>query len=88
MGAHLPRNSFRYAARQDRGKVAELLKPVCTAPTEEAVLERLAEFAEAWGRKYPALVPLRENTWFATTFHGPAPDSPSVTLTTLDAPPS
>ncbi len=66
-------HSFRYAARQDRGKVAELLKSVCTAPTEEAPLERLAESAEVWDRKYPAIVPLRKNTWFATTFHGPPP---------------
>ncbi|MEV2236393.1 hypothetical protein AB0H69_48805 [Streptomyces phaeochromogenes] len=27
--------------------------PVYTAPTEEA-LDRFAEFADAWGRKYPA----------------------------------
>lgn len=32
---HLLRNSFSYAARQDRDKIAKLLKPVCTAPTEE-----------------------------------------------------
>jgi hypothetical protein len=24
---------------------------VCTAPTEEAALDRFAEFADAWGRK-------------------------------------
>ncbi|MBN3933321.1 transposase, partial [Streptomyces verrucosisporus] len=59
---HLLRNSFRYAARQDWDKIAKLLKPVSppqaggtpTAPTEEAALERFAEFAETWGRKYPA----------------------------------
>lgn len=37
--AHLRRNSFRYAARQDWDKTAKLLKPVCTAPTEEADLD-------------------------------------------------
>ncbi|MFF3365237.1 IS256 family transposase [Streptomyces misionensis] len=61
---HLLRNSFRYAARQDWDKIAKLLKPVYTAPTEEAALERFAEFADAWGRKYPAIVKLWENASF------------------------
>jgi putative transposase len=68
---HLLRNSFRYAARQDWDKIAKLLKPVSppqaggtpTAPTEDAALERFAEFADAWGRKYPAIVKLWENAW-------------------------
>ncbi|GGT57250.1 hypothetical protein GCM10010271_71220 [Streptomyces kurssanovii] len=60
---HLLRNSLRYAARQDWDKIAKLLKPVYTAPTEEAALERFAEFADAWGRKYPAIVKLWENAW-------------------------
>lgn len=45
------------------GTRAKLLKPVYTAPTEEAALERFAEFADAWGRKYPAIVKLWENAW-------------------------
>ncbi|WP_329416861.1 IS256 family transposase [Streptomyces sp. NBC_00704] len=60
---HLIRASFRYAARQDWDKVAKALKPVYTAPTEEAALERFVEFTEAWGRKYPAIVRLWENAW-------------------------
>jgi hypothetical protein len=36
---HLLRNSFRYAARQDWDKLAKLLKPAYTAPTEEAALK-------------------------------------------------
>jgi transposase-like protein len=60
---HLLRNSFRYAARQDWGKIAGLLKPVYTAPTEEAALDRFAEFADAWDRKYPAIVKLWESAW-------------------------
>src|SRR4051812_35148644 len=55
---HLLRNSFRYAARQDWDKIAKALKPVYTAPTEDAATERFLEFAEAWGRKYPAIVKL------------------------------
>ncbi|UGY93934.1 IS256 family transposase [Streptomyces gobiensis] len=60
---HLMRNSFRYAARQDWDKIAKVLKPVYTAPTEEAALDRFAEFAEVWGKKYPAIVRLWENAW-------------------------
>jgi hypothetical protein len=60
---HLLRNSFRYAARQDWDKIAKVLKPLYTAPTEEAALDRFAEFAAAWGKKYPAIVRLWENAW-------------------------
>jgi putative transposase len=60
---HLIRNSFRYAARQDWDKIAKALKPVYTASTESAALERWLEFAEAWGTKYPAIVRLWENAW-------------------------
>lgn len=60
---HLLRNSFRYAARQDWDKIAKALKPVYTAPTEDAATERFMEFADAWGKKYPAIVKLWENAW-------------------------
>ncbi|MCX4471317.1 IS256 family transposase [Micromonospora sp. NBC_01655] len=60
---HLLRNSFRYAARQDWDKIAKALKPVYTAATEDAATERFLEFAETWGRKYPAIVRLWENAW-------------------------
>lgn len=60
---HLLRNSFRYAARQDWAEVAKMLKPVYTAPSEEAALERFSEFADVWGGKYPAIVKLWENAW-------------------------
>ncbi|WP_330351376.1 IS256 family transposase [Streptomyces sp. NBC_00582] len=60
---HLLRNSFRYAARQDWDKVAGALKPVYTAPSEDAATERFLEFQEAWGRKYPAIVKLWSDAW-------------------------
>ena len=60
---HLLRASFRYAARQDWDKIAKALRPVYTAPTEDAALERFLEFTEAWGTKYPAVVRLWENAW-------------------------
>ncbi|MBB5999969.1 transposase-like protein [Streptomonospora salina] len=60
---HLLRNSFRYAARADWEKIAATLRPVYTAPTEEAALERFTEFAATWGEKYPAVVKLWESAW-------------------------
>jgi transposase-like protein len=60
---HLLRASFRYAARQHWDAIARALKPVYTAPTESAALERFLEFAEAWGGRYPAIVKLWKNAW-------------------------
>jgi transposase-like protein len=60
---HLLRNSFRYAGRQHWDAIAKALKPVYTAATESAAMERFLEFAEVWGARYPAIVRLWENTW-------------------------
>jgi len=60
---HLLRNSFRYASRRDWPQLAKDLKPVYTAPTEAAALDRLADFAERWEARYPAIVKLWENAW-------------------------
>ncbi|MEU9890940.1 IS256 family transposase [Sphaerisporangium sp. NPDC051011] len=60
---HLLRASFRYAGRQHWDAIAKALRPVYTAPTEAAALERFMEFAEAWGGRYPAIVKLWEDAW-------------------------
>lgn len=60
---HLLRASFRYASRAHWDAIARALKPVYTAATEAAALERFLEFAETWGSKYPAIVRLWENAW-------------------------
>lgn len=60
---HLLRDSFRYAGRQHWDAIAKALKPVYTAPTEAAARERFAEFVEAWGTRYPAIVRLWDNAW-------------------------
>jgi transposase-like protein len=60
---HLLRNSFRYASRRDWPQIAKDLKPVYTAPTEAAALDRLAEFAARWEARYPAIVGLWESAW-------------------------
>jgi putative transposase len=60
---HLLRNSFRYASRKDWPAIARDLKPVYTAATEQAALDRFAEFSDAWESKYPAIVRLWTNAW-------------------------
>jgi transposase-like protein len=60
---HLLRNSFRYASRKDWTAIAKDLKPVYTAATEQAALDRFAEFSTTWESKYPAIVRLWTNAW-------------------------
>ena len=60
---HLLRNSFRYASKRDWPAIARDLKPIYTAATEAAALERFAEFAGTWEGKYPAIVKLWEKAW-------------------------
>jgi putative transposase len=60
---HLIRNSFRYASRKDWTAVAKDLKPIYTAPTEAAALDRFAEFSGRWEARYPGIVRLWENAW-------------------------
>jgi putative transposase len=60
---HLIGNSFRYASRKDWPAIAKDLKPIYTAPSEAAALEALADFAERWESRYPAIVKLWESAW-------------------------
>jgi transposase-like protein len=60
---HLIRASLRYASKADWGIVAKELKPVYTAPTEQAALDAFAEFSAKWEAKYPAIVRLWTNAW-------------------------
>jgi transposase-like protein len=60
---HLLRNSFRYASRRDWDKIAKDLRPIYTAATEAAALDRFAEFSEKWEARYPAIIRLWENAW-------------------------
>jgi transposase-like protein len=60
---HLLRNTFRYVPRQHWQALAEALKPIYTAATEAAALERWLEVADTWGTRYPAIVRLWENAW-------------------------
>ncbi|WP_344922629.1 IS256 family transposase, partial [Plantactinospora mayteni] len=60
---HLLRNSFKYASRKDWTAIAAGLRPVYTAPTEQAALDRFAEFSAVWETRYPAIIRLWTNAW-------------------------
>jgi len=60
---HLIRNTFRYASRKYWDQIARDLRPVYTAATEAESRARFTEFAERWGRLYPAITKLWENAW-------------------------
>jgi putative transposase len=61
---HLIRASMRFVSYTDRKAVAALLRPIYTAPDEDAALAALSAFADcALGRKYPAAVGSWESAW-------------------------
>jgi putative transposase len=60
---HLLRNSFRYASKKDWSTLAKDLKPVYTAPSEQAALDRFADFSGKWEKRYPAIIRLWTNAW-------------------------
>jgi putative transposase len=60
---HLLRNSFRYASKKDWPALAKDLKPVYTAPSESAALDRFAEFSDKWESRYPAITKLWTDAW-------------------------
>ena len=60
---HLLRNSFRYASKRDWPELAKDLKPVYTAPSAQAALDRFAEFSDKWERRYPAIIRLWTDAW-------------------------
>jgi transposase-like protein len=60
---HLIRNTFRYASRRDWEAMAKDLRPVYTAPTEQAAQARYDEFAQRWATQYPAISTLWQRAW-------------------------
>jgi transposase-like protein len=60
---HLIRNTFRYASRKYWDQIAHDLRPVYTAATEAEARLRFEEFAEKWGKPYPAITKLWQNAW-------------------------
>jgi putative transposase len=60
---HLIRNTFRYASRKYWDQIGHDLRPVYTAANEAEARARFAEFADKWGKPYPAIRRLWENAW-------------------------
>lgn len=80
---HQIRNSIRYVSYKDLKKVTSDLKPIYTAPTEDAALEGLDQFEATWGGKYPLIVRSWRSNWveIATFFKYP-PEIRKIIYTT------
>ena len=57
------RNTFCYASRKYWDQIGHDLRPVYTAATETEARARFVDFADKWGRPYPAIRRLWENAW-------------------------
>ena len=70
---HQIRNSIRYVSYKDTKKLLANLKPVYTAPSEDAALAALDDFEKIWGTKYPLVVQSWRRNWgeIATFFKYP-----------------
>ena len=80
---HLLRASFRYAAWDTRSKIAAGLRPIYTAPSQDAAAEALDEFEAEWGTRYPAIVRLWRDSWEVfTPFLAYPPELRRVVYTT------
>ena len=60
---HLIRNTFRLSSRKDWDPIKRAIKPIYTAVNATAARAAFDEFAETWGRRYPAIVRLWDNAW-------------------------
>ncbi|MBW3087124.1 IS256 family transposase IS1554 [Austwickia sp. TVS 96-490-7B] len=59
---HLIRNTFRYASRKYWDAMSKDMKPIYTAPTTAAARDQFEELTEKWGKPYPAIMRLWQNT--------------------------
>lgn len=60
---HLLRNSFGYASKRHWPEIAVNLRPVYQAATTADAERAFEEFAEKWGKSYPAIIRLWGNAW-------------------------
>ena len=60
---HLVRHSLRFVPWKDRKEVAADLKAIYRAETVEAAQDRLADFEEKWGGKYPTIGQSWRRNW-------------------------
>ena len=81
---HLIRNSLDYAGWKDRKPVAQALRPIYKAASEQAALAALEAFAAGpWGAKYPTIVKSWQRAWeHVTPFFAFPPEIRRVIYTT------
>jgi len=60
---HLVRASLNYVGWKERKQVAQDLKSVYRAATEEQARREMAAFAERWNPKYPTIAALWQRNW-------------------------
>lgn len=72
---HQIRNSLKYVSWKDRKKVANDLKGIYTAITQEDGELALTEFNDIWGKKYPHIIQSWSNHWdeLSTFYKYPEP---------------
>lgn len=72
---HMIRATLRYVSYVDRKALAKDLKPIYSAPTEDAALAALDAFEQRWGTKYPGAARGWRTRWSEITpflaFPGP-----------------
>ncbi len=81
---HLIRNSLNYASWKDRKPVAQALRTIYTAASDEAAAAALQAFAAGpWGAKYPSIAQSWQRAWEnVTPFFAFPPDIRRVIYTT------
>lgn len=60
---HMVRNSLRHVGYKERKEVADDLKKIYRAATEEEALLELAQFREKWDKKFPTIGESWERHW-------------------------
>ncbi len=60
---HMVRNSLKYVSWKERKVVAQDLRAIYTAPTEEAALEALKAFAAKWDARFPSISKSWRERW-------------------------
>ena len=61
---HLIRNSLDFASWKERKLLAQVLRPIYTAPSAEAAAAELDAFEQGpWGRKFPTVVAAWRRAW-------------------------
>jgi hypothetical protein len=60
---HLFRNTYRQASRRDWDALKKHVTPIYTAVNAAPARTAFDELAEAWGKRYPAIVGLWDNAW-------------------------